>query len=61
MIPTVNKNTIHFKQKLLPNGLPHDLQIVTVNEGESTSQYHTPLAVTKFTEKLKKKISPIIL
>jgi len=31
MIPTENKNTIHFKQRLLPNCLPHDLEIVTVN------------------------------
>jgi hypothetical protein len=44
---------IHFKQRLLPN-LPHDLEIVTVNEGESTNQYHTPLAVAKFTGKRKK-------
>jgi len=28
---------IHFKQSLLPNCLPHDLEIVTVNEGDSTS------------------------
>jgi hypothetical protein len=41
MIPMENKNTIHFKQKLLPNRLPHDLAIVIVNGGESTSQYHT--------------------
>jgi len=54
MIPTENKNTIHFKQRLLPNCLPHDLEIVTVNGGESTSQYHTPLAVAKFTGKRKK-------
>jgi len=54
MIPTENKNTIHFKQRLLPNCLPHDLEIVTVNGGESTSQYHTRLAVAKFTGKRKK-------
>jgi len=54
MIPTVNKNTIHFNQRLLPKCLPLDLEIVTVNEGESTSQYHTPLAVAKFTGKRKK-------
>ena len=54
MIPTENKKTIHFKQRLLPNCLPHDLEIVTVNGGESTSQYHTPLAVAKFTGKQKK-------
>jgi len=54
MIPTENKNTIHFKQRLLPNCLPHDLEIVTVNGGESTSQYHTPLTVAKFTGKRKK-------
>jgi len=54
MIPVENKNTIHFKQRLLPNCLLHDLEIVTVNGGESTSQYHTPLAVDKFTGKQKK-------
>jgi len=54
MIPTENKKTIHFKQRLLPNCLPHDLEIVTVNGGESTSQYHTLLAVAKFTGKWKK-------
>jgi len=54
MIPTENKNTIHFKQRLLPNCLPHDLEIVTVNGGESTSKYHTPLAVAQFTGKQKK-------
>jgi len=54
MIVTENKNTIQFKQRLLPNCLPHDLEIVTVNGGESTSQYHTPLTVAKFTGKQKK-------
>jgi hypothetical protein len=54
MIPTKNKNTIKIKQRLLPNCLPHDLEIVTMNGGESTSQYHTLLAVVKFTGKLKK-------
>jgi hypothetical protein len=54
MIPTENKNTVHFKQKLLPNCLLHDLEIVTVNGGESTSQYHTSLAVAKFRGKQKK-------
>jgi len=54
MIPAENKNTIHFKQRLLPNSLPHDLEIVTVNGGESTSQYHTLLTVAKFTGKQKK-------
>ena len=54
MIPAENKNTIHFKQRLLPNCLPQDLEIVTVNGGESTSHYHTPLAVAKFTGKGKK-------
>jgi hypothetical protein len=53
MILMENKNTIHFKHKLLPNHLPHDLEIVTVNRGESTSQYHTPLAVAKFTGRWK--------
>jgi len=51
---------IQFKQRLLPNCLPHDLEIVTVNGGESTSQYHTPLAVAKFTGSVK-KLSPVIL
>ena len=53
MIPADNKNTIHFKQRLLPNYLPHDLEIVTVNGGEGTSQYHTELPVAKFTGKRK--------
>jgi hypothetical protein len=53
MILTENENTVHFKQRLLPDCLPHDLEIVTVNEGESTSQYHTPLVVAKFTGKQK--------
>jgi len=60
MIPTENKNTIHFKQRLLPNCLPHDLEIVTMCGGESTSQYHIPLTVTKFAGK-QKKLSPFIL
>jgi len=54
MILTENKNTIHFKQRLLPNCLLHNLEIVTVNGGESTSQYHTLLAVAKFTGKRKR-------
>jgi len=54
MIPMENKNKIHFKQRLLVNCLLHDLEIVTMNGGESTSQYHTPLAVAKFTGKRKK-------
>jgi hypothetical protein len=42
MIPSENKNTIHFKQILLPNCLPHDLDIVTVNGGgEHKSIPHT--------------------
>ena len=53
MILMENKNTIHFKQRLLPNCLPHDLEIVTMNGEESTSQHHTPLAVGKFTGKRK--------
>jgi hypothetical protein len=60
MIPTENKNTILFKQRLLPNCLLHDLEIVTVNAGESISQYHTPLVVAKFIGK-RKKINPFIL
>jgi len=54
MIPTENKNMTHFKQRLLPNCLPHNLEIVTVNGGESTSQYHTLLAVAKFAGEQKK-------
>jgi hypothetical protein len=54
MIPTENKNTIHFKQWLLPNCFPRDLEIVTENGGESTSQYHIMLVVAKFTGKRKK-------
>jgi len=54
MIPMQNKNTIQFKQRLLPNCLPHDLETVTVNGGDSTSQYHTLLAVAKFTGKQEK-------
>jgi len=54
MITTEKKKTIHFKQRLLPNCLPHDLEIVTVDGGESTSQYHTRLAAAKFTGKQKK-------
>jgi len=54
MIPIENKNTIQFKQRLLPNCLPHDIEIVTVNGGESTSQYHTWIIVAKFTGKQKK-------
>jgi hypothetical protein len=54
MIPAENKNTIHFKQRLLPNYVPHDLEIANVNGGEGTSQYHTELAVAKFTGKRKK-------
>jgi hypothetical protein len=54
MILTKNKNTIHFKQRLLPNCLPHDPEIVTVNGGESTSQCHILLTVAKLTGKQKK-------
>jgi hypothetical protein len=49
-----NKNTIHFQQRLLLNCLLHDLEIVTMNGGESTNQYHTPLTVAKFTGMQKK-------
>jgi len=54
MIPTENKKAIHFEQGLLANCLPYDLEIVTVNGGESTSQYHTPLAVAEFTGRREK-------
>jgi hypothetical protein len=47
MIPTEIMNMIHVKQRLLPNRLAHDLEIVTIDKGESTSQYHTPLNVAK--------------
>jgi hypothetical protein len=54
MIPTENKNTIHFKQRLLMNCLPHNLEILTVNGGDSTNQYHIQLTVAKFTGNRKK-------
>jgi hypothetical protein len=54
MIPTENKKTIHFKQRLLLNCLPHDLESVAVNAGDSTNQYHTQLAIAKFTVNQKK-------
>jgi hypothetical protein len=54
MIPMENKNTINYKQRILPKCLPHDLEIVTMNGGESTNQYHTPLDAAKFTGKQKK-------
>jgi hypothetical protein len=49
-----NKNMIHFKQRLLLNCLLHDLEIVTMNGGDSKSQYHTQLVVGKFTGNQKK-------
>jgi molybdopterin-biosynthesis enzyme MoeA-like protein len=60
MIPAENKNTIHFKQRLLLNCLLHDLEIVIANGGGSTSQCHTQLAVAKFTGN-RKKFNPVIL
>jgi hypothetical protein len=54
MILAENKNTIHFNHRLLLNCLLHDLEIVTVNGGDSTSQYHTQLTVAKFTGNQKK-------
>jgi len=54
MTPTENRNTIHFKQRLPPNCFPHDIGIETVNGGESKDQYHTLLAVAKFTGQQKK-------
>jgi hypothetical protein len=53
MIP-MEKNNIHFRQRLLPNCLLNDLEIVTMNGGDSTSQYHSLLTVAKFTAKQKK-------
>jgi hypothetical protein len=50
----LTENIIHFKQRLLPNCLPQDLEIVTVNGGESTNQYHTPFAFAKFAGKWEK-------
>jgi hypothetical protein len=60
MIPRENKNTIHFKQRLLLDCLLRDLEIVTVNGRESTSQYHTPLTAANFTRKQKKIKSGIL-
>ena len=54
MIPTENKNTIHFKQRLLPNCLPYDLEILIMNGGEKISRYNTQLTVANFTGKRKK-------
>jgi hypothetical protein len=54
-MPKENKNMVIFKQRLLPNCLLHDLEIVTENGGESTSQHHTPLVVAKLTGKRNKK------
>ena len=61
MIPTENKNTIHFKQRLQPNCLPHDLEIITANEWERTSQYHTRIFVAKFTGKRQNTKSGYII
>ena len=61
MIPTENKNTLHFQQRLLTNCLPHDLEIVTVNGGESTSQYHTLLAVSQVYREAEKIKSGYII
>jgi hypothetical protein len=60
MILRENKNTIHFKQRLLPDCLLHNLEIVAVNGRESTSQYHTPLTAANFTGKRKKIKSGIL-
>jgi hypothetical protein len=57
MIPTENKNTIHFKQKLLPNCLLHNLETVTMNGGESTS--HRLLLPSL--QGSRKKLNPVIL
>jgi len=35
--------------------MPRYLEIVTVNGGESTSRYHTPLVVAKFNREAEKK------
>ena len=56
MIPTENKNKVHFKQRLLPN-CRTTLKFYPWMKGESTSQCHTPLAVAKFTGKRRKKKS----
>jgi hypothetical protein len=58
MIPTENKKMIHFKQRLLLNQLPHDLEIVTGNGGESTSQYRPLLPSLQGS---RKKLSLVIL
>jgi hypothetical protein len=49
MIPMENKNMINLKKKVLPNCMPHDLEIITTNGGENISQYHTLLTVATFT------------
>ena len=54
MIPTKNNNTIHFKQWLLSNCLPYDLEILTVNGGEKISRNNTQITVANFTRKRKK-------
>jgi hypothetical protein len=53
MIPTEKKIMIFFKQRLLPNSLLHELEIVTVKVGESTTRNQAPLVVAKFTGKRK--------
>jgi hypothetical protein len=45
---------LKVKQRILPNCLPQDLEIVSENGGESISRYCTPRAIAKFTGKRKK-------
>jgi len=54
MVLMEKKNMIHFQHRLLPKCLLHDLEIVTINGGESISQYHTLLNAAKFTGKQEK-------
>jgi hypothetical protein len=58
MIPT-EKNTIHFQQRLLPNCLKHDFEIVTVEERSQLNTTHRSLLLSL--QGSGKKLSPVIL
>jgi hypothetical protein len=58
MIPTA-KNTIHFQQRLLPNCLKHDLEIVIVAERSQAKSTHRSLLLSL--QESGKKLSPVIL
>jgi len=60
MIPAENKNTIHFKQRLLPNCLPHGLEIVTVNAGR-TQANTTHRSLLPSLQGNRKNFNPVIL